>query len=69
MLCNYFHDETFGFCSADGNGHVPTIYEMERYCFSKYYRTCPRHAEAESRYPAPYCAQKSECLDRSCRER
>lgn len=69
MLCKYFHDETFGFCSADGNGYMPTIHEMERYCFSKYCRTCPRYADAESGCPAQYCAQKSECLERSFRER
>jgi len=65
MPCIYFNAEAFGVCSADG-AHVPTILEMERYCFSKYHRTCPHYADTMSGDPAPCRVRNRTCLDRSC---
>jgi hypothetical protein len=41
MACHYFEKEYFGVCTASESNHVPSIAEMEKYCFKEYYRHCP----------------------------
>lgn len=49
VACKYFNDEKFGYCAAAGADYVPTLYEMERYCFSKYVRTCPKYGAVDDK--------------------
>lgn len=39
MTCPYFRDEYVGLCTAKKRPYVPSIDEMERYCF-KVYEQC-----------------------------
>ncbi len=41
MSCPYFRTSYFGVCVAEGSIHVPSIDEMERFCFRSWYSTCP----------------------------
>jgi hypothetical protein len=41
MSCPYFKESCFGTCGARDAIHVPSIDEMERFCFSSWYFTCP----------------------------
>jgi hypothetical protein len=41
MACHYFKKGYFGVCTASELSHVPSIAEMEHYCFREYYRICP----------------------------
>lgn len=41
MACHYFRKGYFGVCTASESGHVPSIAEMENYCFKKHYSICP----------------------------
>lgn len=41
MACHYFQKGYFGVCTASELGHVPSITEMENYCFKKHYSVCP----------------------------
>ena len=34
-FCPYFKNGYFGVCAASGSNHVPSIAEMEQYCFSE----------------------------------
>lgn len=49
MACKYFNDEKFGYCAAMGSDYVPTLYEMERYRFSKHIRTCPKYGAVDDK--------------------
>ena len=39
--CYYFKKGYFGVCSASESDHVPSIAEIEQYCFKENYRLCP----------------------------
>ncbi len=41
MTCPYFEDAYVGVCNASHFTYVPSISEMERYCFKENYRSCP----------------------------
>ena len=43
MSCPYYKEGYFGICDApDANAiHVPSIDEMERFCFRSWYERCP----------------------------
>ncbi len=41
MSCPYFKEGYFGICVAPDAIHVPTIAEMETYCFKVGYEICP----------------------------
>ena len=41
MTCPYFEDAYVGVCNASDFTYVPTINEMEHYCFKEHYRSCP----------------------------
>jgi hypothetical protein len=41
MSCPYFKEGSFGLCDAPAAIHVPSIAEMETYCFKARYRDCP----------------------------
>jgi hypothetical protein len=41
MSCPYFKESYFGICVAQDAIHVPSIDEMERFCFRSWYSTCP----------------------------
>lgn len=41
MSCPYFKESYFGICVAQDAIHVPSIDEMERFCFRAWYSTCP----------------------------
>lgn len=59
MACHYFQKGYFGVCTASASSHVPSITEMENFCFKEYYRICPifekfmtkrsHHGEAHTR--------------------
>ena len=38
--CPFFKNGYFGVCTASGSNHVPSIAEMEEYCFSENF-LCP----------------------------
>lgn len=40
MSCPYFKEGYFGIYVAPGAIHVPSIEEMERFCFRSWYRIC-----------------------------
>jgi hypothetical protein len=44
MSCPYFKESYFGICVAQDAIHVPSIDEMERFCFRSWYSTCPNIA-------------------------
>ncbi len=39
-FCPLFKNGYFGICTASGSNHVPSIAEMEQYCFSENF-LCP----------------------------
>lgn len=39
--CLYFKAGYFGVCNASESYYVPSIAEMEQYCFKEDYRFCP----------------------------
>ncbi len=41
MSCPYLKESYFAICSAPNVIHVPTIDEMERFCFKSSYCSCP----------------------------
>jgi hypothetical protein len=41
MACIHFKKGFFAVCSASDSGHVPGIYEMERFCFKNNGIDCP----------------------------
>jgi len=41
MTCPYFKEGYFGVCDAPDSTHVPTIAEMETFCFKASYEGCP----------------------------
>ncbi len=41
MGCPYFKEGYFGFCDAPDAIHVPSIAEMEAYCFKARHSQCP----------------------------
>jgi len=41
MACHYFKKGYFGICTASESGYVPSITELEKFCFKEYYRICP----------------------------
>jgi hypothetical protein len=41
MTCPHFKEGYFGLCDAPDAIHVPTIDEMERFCFKACYADCP----------------------------
>ena len=45
MACHYFKKGYFGICTASELSHVPSISEMESFCFREYYRNCPIFAD------------------------
>jgi len=40
MMCRYFNEDCAGFCTAAEFSHIPSIDEMEQFCF-KNFRSCP----------------------------
>jgi hypothetical protein len=42
MTCPFFKESYFGICDAQDAIHVPSIDEMERFCFRSSYSTCPK---------------------------
>ncbi len=44
MSCPYFKESCFGICIAPDAIHVPSIDEMERFCFRSWYSNCPNIA-------------------------
>ncbi len=42
MNCPYFRQTYVDFCDAPAAVHVPTISEMETYCFRAQYKMCPK---------------------------
>jgi hypothetical protein len=45
MVCPYFRESYFGICVAHVAHdaiHVPSIDEMERFCFRSLYSACPK---------------------------
>jgi len=41
MSCPYFKDHYFGFCTRSNSSYVPSIAEMEDYCFTDGFTSCP----------------------------
>ena len=41
MSCPYFTEDYFGFCARSDSPYVPSIAEMERYCFKDIFTLCP----------------------------
>jgi hypothetical protein len=41
MSCPYFTENYFGFCARSDSPYVPSIAEMERYCFKEDFTSCP----------------------------
>jgi hypothetical protein len=41
MSCPYFKEATFGICVAPDAIHVPSILEMEKFCFRMSHENCP----------------------------
>lgn len=41
MSCPYFREDGFGACVALDDIHIPSIDEMERFCFRSSYSICP----------------------------
>ena len=41
MSCPYFIEDYFGFCARSDSTYVPSIAEMERYCFKDCFTLCP----------------------------
>jgi hypothetical protein len=41
MNCPYFKEGYFGICDAPDSIHVPSIAEMESFCFKAHYAACP----------------------------
>ena len=41
MSCPYFKEGYFAVCDASNSIHVPTIAEMETFCFKANYENCP----------------------------
>ncbi len=44
MSCPNFKEGIFAICVAPDAIHVPSISEMEKYCFRSWYGTCPNLA-------------------------
>jgi hypothetical protein len=52
MSCPYFKEGYFGICVAPDAIHVPSIAEMEKFCFRARYESCPSFTHMEySMYP------------------
>ncbi len=47
-FCPYFKNGYFGSCTASASNHIPTIAEMEDYCFGESER-CPFFADATAK--------------------
>ena len=45
MSCPYFKEGYFGICVAPDAIHVPSIAEMEKFCFRVRYESCPNFAD------------------------
>lgn len=41
MSCLYFTESYFGFCTRSDSPYVPSIAEMEYYCFKDSFTLCP----------------------------
>ncbi len=41
MSCPHFREGYFGICVAPNAVHVPSIAEMEKFCFRVRYENCP----------------------------
>ncbi len=41
MSCPHFKEGYFGICVAPNAVHVPSIAEMEKFCFKVRYENCP----------------------------
>ncbi len=41
MSCPYFNEMYVGVCEALEEPYVPTIGELEQFCFREHYRSCP----------------------------
>lgn len=41
MNCPYFKEGYFGICDAPDAIHVPSIVEMESFCFKAHHKACP----------------------------
>ena len=41
MSCPYFRESHFGMCTAVDSIHIPSIDEMERFCFRPWFDRCP----------------------------
>lgn len=44
MSCPYFKEGHFGICVAPDAIHVPSIAEVETFCFRVFYESCPNFA-------------------------
>ncbi len=52
MSCPYFKEGYFGICVAPDAIHVPSIAEMEKFCFRVRYENCPKFSDMGYRvYP------------------
>jgi len=47
MSCPYFKEGYFGVCDAPDSIHIPTIAEMETFCFKVQYESCPNFRDIE----------------------
>ncbi len=49
MSCPYFQEGYFGICVASDAVHVPSIAEIETFCFKVFYTSCPNFDTAKGR--------------------
>lgn len=57
MPCEYFNVGRLGYCGASDNNYAPTLYEMERYCFTEFGKACERYVS----YGVPSSTGKTVC--------
>jgi hypothetical protein len=53
MNCPYFREAYFAICVAKDVIHVPSIDEMERFCFRTWHRICPQLSRNVPDYTVP----------------
>jgi hypothetical protein len=49
MSCPFLKQEYVGACAAGDSPHVPSIAELERYCFRAEFGDCPLFAQSSAR--------------------
>ncbi len=49
MSCPFFKQEYVGACAAGESPHVPSIAELERYCFRAEFGGCPHFMQSRVR--------------------